>query len=185
MTNDEQLLSQAKQLHPEALRALHQRFYESVARYIQFKVGDPQTVEDLAGEVFVRVLEGLRRGQAWRDSPQGWVMGIARHVVADYYRRKERMNEVMLTDSLASAEESDPVHQFMRTERQQQLGQALQQLTDEQRDVVLLRFREGIDIKGVAQAINKSPSAVKSLQARALQALARIMQDLSVEGARE
>jgi DNA-directed RNA polymerase specialized sigma24 family protein len=63
ITNDEQLLARARQFDPGALRAIHERFYEPVARYIQFKVGDFQTVEDLTGEVFVRVLGGLQRGQ--------------------------------------------------------------------------------------------------------------------------
>jgi RNA polymerase sigma-70 factor, ECF subfamily len=183
MMNDEQLLAQAKQLDPAALRALHQRFYEPVARYIQFKVGDRQTVEDLSGEVFVRVLQGLKRGQAWQDSPQGWIMGIARHVVADHYRQKERLSEVELSDGLAVATEMSPAYQTLLNERKHLLAQAIQQLSDEQRDVILLRFMEGIDIQGVAQAINKTPGAVKALQYRALRALAEIMRDFSPEGA--
>jgi RNA polymerase sigma-70 factor (ECF subfamily) len=180
--NDEQLLIRAKQLDPAALRALHQRFYEPVARYIQFKVGDPPTVEDLSGEVFVRVLEGLKRGQAWRESPQGWIIGIARNVVVDYYRRRERMKEVSLDERLTSADNTDPTHHTLARERQQLLKQAIQQLTDEQRDVILLRFMEGMDINEVAKAINKTPGAIKGLQYRALRALAEIMQDFSVEG---
>lgn len=183
MTNDEQLLAKAKQLDPAALRALHQRFYGPVARYIQFKVGDPQTVEDLSGEVFVRVLEGLKRGRAWRDSPQGWIMGIARNVVVDYYRKKERMTEVALNEQMTSTEEGDPTYQAILSERQRQLMQAIHQLTEEQRDVILMRFMEGIDIKGVAKAINKTPGAIKGLQYRALRALAEIMSDVSAEGA--
>jgi len=183
MTNDQQLLAQAKQLDPAALRALHQRFYESVARYIQFKVGDPHTVEDLCGEVFVRVLQGLKRGQAWQDSPQGWIMGIARHVVADHYRQKERVAEVELSDGLAAAMESNPAHQAALNERKRLLEQAIQQLSEEQRDVILLRFMEGIDIQGVANAINKTPGAVKGLQYRALRTLAEIMRDFAPEGA--
>ena len=81
MISDEQLLVRAKELNPAALQELHQRFYEPVARYIQFKVGNPQTVEDLSGEVFVRVLEGLKRGHGWRETAQAWIMGIARNVV--------------------------------------------------------------------------------------------------------
>ncbi|MCK6626811.1 MAG: sigma-70 family RNA polymerase sigma factor [Anaerolineae bacterium] len=181
--NDQQLLAQAKQLDPAALRALHQRFYEPVARYIGFKVGDPQTVEDLSGEVFVRVIQGLKRGQTWQDSPQGWIMGIARHVVADYYRQRERMSEVELSDGLVAAAETGPAHQAVLNERKRLLEQAIQQLGDEQRDVILLRFMEGIDIQGVAKAINKTPGAVKALQYRALRALAELMQDFSLEGA--
>jgi RNA polymerase sigma-70 factor (ECF subfamily) len=183
MMNDQQLLAQAKQLDPAALRVLHQRFYEPVARYIQFKVGDPYTVEDLSGEVFVRVLQGLKRGQAWQDSPQGWIMGIARHVVADHYRQRERMSEVELSEGLAAASETSPAHQAGLNERKRLLEQAVQQLSEEQRDVILLRFMEGIDIQGVAQAINKTPGAVKALQYRALRALAELMQDFSLEGA--
>ena len=182
MTIDEQLLAQAKQLDPAALRALHQRFYEPVARYIQFKVGNPHTVEDLSGEVFVRVLEGLKRGRGWRDSPQGWIMGIARNVVVDHYRQKERMAEVALNEQITAAEDSDPTRQAILNERQRQLMSALEQLTDEQRDVILMRFIEGIDIKGVAKATNKTTGAIKGLQYRALQALAEIMGEVSAEG---
>ncbi len=182
MTTDQQLLVQAQQLDPAALRALHQRFYEPVARYVQFKVGDPHMVEDLTGEVFVRVLQGLKRGQGWQDSPQGWIMGIARHVVADHYRQKERVAEVELSDQLAATAGASPDHQAVLSERKRLLEQAIHRLSDEQRDVILLRFMEGIDIQGVAKAIRKTPGAVKALQYRALRALAEMMQDLAVEG---
>lgn len=181
MTNDTELLTKAKQLDPAALRTLHQQYYEPVARYIKFKVGDPHTVEDLSGEVFVRILEGLKRGQSWRDSPQGWIMGIARNVVVDYYRKRERISEVELNEQVMSASHTDPTQRMLVKERLEHLHSALKQLTDEQRDVVLLRFIEGIDINSVAKAINKSPGAVKGLQYRALRALAEIMGDTTAE----
>lgn len=183
MITDEQLLIKAKQLDPSALQSLHQRFYEPVARYIQFKVGDPHLVEDLSSEVFVRVIQGLKRGQSWQDSPQGWIMGIARHVVADHYRQKERAPEVELSDQLAARLETNPAHQAMLNERTRLLHQAIHKLNEEQRDVVLLRFMEGVDIQGVAKAVNKTPGAVKALQYRALRSLAEVMRDFSIEGA--
>jgi RNA polymerase sigma-70 factor (ECF subfamily) len=180
-TNDALLLTRAKALDPAALKTLHQQFYEPVARYIQFKVGDPATVEDLSGEVFVRVLENLRRGHGWQDSLRGWIMGIARNVVADYYRRRERMPEVMLDEAITSTAETDPTHRAFEHERRQRLMIALQQLTDEQRDVVLMRFLKGMDIQSVAEAVDKTPGAVKALQHRALRMLADRLRDLNVE----
>jgi RNA polymerase sigma-70 factor (ECF subfamily) len=59
--------------------------------------------------------------------------------------------------------------------------EAIQQLGDEQRDVILMRFIEGLDIQGVAKAINKTPGAVKALQYRAVRVLAELMQDFSLE----
>lgn len=181
-TPDEQLLQKAQQLNPDALRLLHQRFYEPVARYISFKVGDPQVIEDLSGEVFLRVIEGLRRGHGWQDSPQGWIMGIARNVVADHYRKREKMPQVILSDQLPSSEKTDPGHHALQTERMEMLRAAIEQLTEEQRDVVIMRFIEGVNINGVAEALKKSPGAIKGLQFRALKALAEIMNDLSPEG---
>ena len=131
----------------------------------------------------MRVLEGLKRGRAWQDSPQGWVMGIARHVVADYYRKRERMTEVKLSDQLAATQESDPSHHTLLNDQKRRLITAIQQLTADQRDVILMRFMEGINIEGVAQAINKTPGAVKGLQYRALRALAELMKDSSIEEA--
>ena len=181
MTDDAQLLTRAKALDPMALKALHQQFYEPVARYIQFKVGDPPTVEDLTGEVFVRIIESLRRGNSWQDSPRGWIMGIARNVVADHYRRRERMPEVMLDEAVVSAEDSDPTHQATQNERKRLLLHALRHLTEEQRDVVLMRFLKEMDIQSVAEAVAKTPGAVKALQHRALRTLAERLQGLNVE----
>lgn len=186
MSNDSQLLAQARQLDPTALRVLHQRFYGMVARYVQFKVGDPQTVEDLTGEVFVRIIEGLKRGKGWEESAQGWIMGITRNIVADYYRRRERVTEVELGEHLAAQAETNPLYQALLGERRRHLLAAIQQLTDEQRDVVVMRFIEGMNIESVAKAINKTPGAVKGLQYRAIRTLAEIMQDFSMtEGAEE
>jgi RNA polymerase sigma-70 factor (ECF subfamily) len=179
--NDTELLARARALEPAALRAMHERFYGQVARYIQFKIGDPHTVEDLTGEVFVRALEGLRRGQGWQESPGGWIMGIARHLVTDHYRRQEKLKEVELNERIAASEETGPSQHALRDERNRQLMQAIQQLTEEQRDVILLRFMEGIDISGVAQALNKTQGAIKALQFRAMRTLAELMHSHSFE----
>lgn len=178
--NDEQLLTKAKALDPLALQTLHQRFYESVARYIQSKIGDARAVEDLSGEVFVRVIESLRKGHSWHTSPRSWIMGIAHHLIVDYYRKRERLVEVKLGDYLTSSQESDPVHQTLINERKRVLMRFVDQLTVDQRDVILLRFIEGFDIKEVSEIINKTPGAVKALQYRAVRILAQKMQGLSL-----
>ena len=76
MSEDQSLLQRAKRCYPDALGALHDRFYEPVYRYVNFKVRDQHTREDLTSEVFLRVLEGLKRGLGWRTSPAAWIFGI-------------------------------------------------------------------------------------------------------------
>lgn len=178
MTDEAQLLARARQLDPAALRELHQQFYEPVARYIQFKVSDPYMVQDLSGEVFVRVLDGLRRGQGWRETPRAWIMGIARNVVADHYRKGSRVSEVELSDELYASDDVDPMFLAIHRERKDLLMRAMQGLTADQRDIISMRFLQGIDIQEVAAATGKSVGAVKALQHRALRALALRLQQL-------
>ncbi len=177
MNEDQGLFERAKRFDPDALGALHNRFYGPVYRYVRFKVGEPHISEDLASEVFARVLEALKRGRGWHNTPNAWIFGIARNVVADHYRRGQGNNrpEAALDELLSAPAEDDPAHTVLQAEQCEELVQAISLLTDEQRDVILLRFIEEQSIKDAAEAMNKSPGAVKSLQYRALCALSQIM----------
>jgi len=169
------LLERARRFDPEALRALHDRFYAPVYRYVHFKVADPQSSEDLTSEVFVRVLEALKRGMEWRTTPAAWIFGIARHVVADHYRKRMRQAEVELDDGLTMPGEDGPIARVVVAEEYEALAKAIGSLTDEQRDVILMRFMEGLSIQDVAAALDKTPGAIKGLQHRALRALSHSM----------
>lgn len=176
MSTEAQLLEQARGFEPDALRALHNRLYEPVYRYVHFKVRDPQASDDLTSEVFLRVLEALKKGQMWKKTPDAWIFGIARNVVADHYRKNSWHTEVELDERLSAPGEESPIRQVMIDEEYEELSQAITMLTDEQRDVILLRFMEGLSINEVAEVLNKTPGAVKGLQHRALRALSDAMQ---------
>ena len=175
MRTEAQLLEQARRFDPDALRALHNRLYEPVQRYVHFKVSDPQASEDLTSEVFLRVLEALKQGKMWKTTPDAWIFGIARNVVADHYRKTSRRSELALDERLAMPDEQNPTQRILVAEQHEELAQAITVLTDEQRDVVLLRFMEGLSINDVAEAMGKTPGAVKGLQHRALRALSEAM----------
>ncbi len=176
MSTEALLLEQAKRFDPDALRTLHNRFYDPVYRYVHFKASDREVSEDLTSEVFLRVLEALRRGKMWHTTPDAWIFGIARNVVADHYRKGNRRTDVDLDERLRMPEEESPAQIVMAAEQHEELSQAITLLTDEQRDVILLRFVEGLSINDVAEALDKTPGAVKGLQHRALRALADAMQ---------
>jgi len=175
MRTDAELLEQARRFDPDALRTLHNRLYGPVYRYVHFKVSDPQASEDLTSEVFLRMLEALKQGKMWNTTPDAWVFGITRNVVADHYRKSGRRGEVALDESLAVPDEQNITQRVLVAEQHEELAQAVTTLTDEQRDVVLLRFMEGLSVNDVAEMLNKTPGAVKGLQHRALRALSEAM----------
>jgi RNA polymerase sigma-70 factor, ECF subfamily len=166
------LLARARQLDPEALARIHETFYTSIFRYVAFRVGDHATAEDLTSEVFTRLLTALRDKHAPQNTLRGWLYGVAARVVSDHHRKAYRTPQVELDEELVSADH-DPADIVDRKLTQESVKRAMQDLTEEQRHVLSLRFGSDLPIQEVARTLGKSEGAVKQLQARAVAALAR------------
>jgi RNA polymerase sigma-70 factor (ECF subfamily) len=166
------LLARARQLDPEALAQIHDTYYTSIFRYVAFRVGDHATAEHLTSEVFTRLLTALRDKNAPQNTLRGWLYGVAARVVSDHHRKAYRAPQVELDEELVSADH-DPADIVDRKLTQESVKRAMQDLTEEQRHVLSLRFGSDLPIQEVARALGKSEGAVKQLQARAVAALAR------------
>lgn len=125
--------------------------------------------EDLLGEVFLQVVRDLGRFRGDDDALRRWVFTIVYHRLIDARRRaarRPRVADAPLPELAgpAPAEPLDPA-----------LAAALAGLTPEQRDVVVLRFVADLPVRTVARLTRRTPGAVKALQHRALEALARCL----------
>ena len=166
------LLARARQLDPEALARIHDTYYAPIFRYVAFRVSDHATAEDLTSEVFTRLLAALRDKNAPQNTLRGWLYGVAARVVSDHHRKTYRTPQVELDESLASTDH-DPAKIVEGKLTQESVQRAMQDLTEEQRHVLSLRFGSDMPIQDVARALGKSEGAVKQLQARAVATLAR------------
>lgn len=189
MEASEHQLDRARQGDSEALSALYNRFLPGVFGYIATRVPDRSTAEDLTSEVFLQMVEGIHSLRA-KDEPAfiAWLLRIARVVVADYYRKREKqpVQVSLLPDSwekeseerlsnIASRSDADPALWAETREDWHAVVQAINQLTEEQRQVLVGRLIMGYDVASVARMIGKKANAVKALQFRALQSLQRIL----------
>ncbi len=169
------LIRRAKAGDEAAFAELYDRHHSAVYRYIFFRVGSEAAAEDLAAEVFVRLVEKIDQF-TYRGRPLlAWLYTIARHLVADHHRRVGRATMVPLDEGLM-ADSIDPEDAASVTLSQRRLAAALQELTEDQRQVVVLKFFEGLDNQTVAMVVDKSVGAVKSLQHRGLDALRRVFE---------
>lgn len=169
-----ELIRRAQALEEEALAALYQTYYPKVYSYAFLHLGDVHAAEDLASEVMLKVLESLR-SYRFKGLPfAAWVFRIARNKLIDLHRRRRRRGEVSLGEAL-SATLANPQALAERTLERGQLQVALKYLTDEQRQVIVLKFIEGLDNASIARILDRSEGAIKSLQHRALNALRRIL----------
>ena len=165
-------LSRARALDEETLTQIHQTYYPKVYRYIYSRVNEMRLAEDLTSDVFTRLLSALREKTAPQNSLRGWLFGVASRVVSDYYRQQKRATEVELSDMLPDGRSSleDTVSQKLRDN---QLRAAMQELTEEQQNVLALRFGFDMRIQEVAHLLGKSEGAVKQLQLRAIATLSK------------
>jgi RNA polymerase sigma-70 factor, ECF subfamily len=166
------LLARARILEPAALAQIHDTYFGPIFRYVAFRVGDRQTAEDLSSEVFTRFLSALRDRTAPQNTLRGWLYGVAARVVSDHYRKHYRAPQVELDESIVSSE-SNPADIVETMLTHEDLKQAMSELTDEQQNVISLRFGYELPIQEVARTMGKTEGAIKQLQARAIATLAR------------
>lgn len=166
------LLAGIRQLDPEALARTHDLYYPAIFRYIAYRVGSREAAEDLTSEVFTRLLSAVNDRHAPQNTLRGWLYGVASRVVADYHRKNYRIEQVELSDTLAS-EAADPADNVAKKQTFEALYAAMTTLTEEQQDVLALRFGYEMPIREVAETMGKSEGAIKQLQARAVSALSR------------
>jgi RNA polymerase sigma-70 factor (ECF subfamily) len=152
----------------QALGTIYTALAPAVRGYLHGQgASDP---DDLLGEVFVGVARGIAELDGDAEALRRWVFTIAhRRLVDDRRRRRVR-------DGGAPADESTvPDIADAATERVDAgaVRQALDGLTDEQREVLLLRIVADLPVRDVARITGRTEGAVKALTRRALAALAR------------
>ena len=176
MSDDEaRLIKQAKQGDPAAFAEIYERCQPLIYRYVFYQLGDAATAEDLTSEVFIRLVEKIDRF-TYRGRPLlAWLYTIARNLVTDHRRRSKQVQPLELDMQLA-ADTIDVEGSVLGKLSQRRLAIAITQLTEDQRQVILLRFIEGLDNATVAAILGKSVNSIKALQHRALASLRRILE---------
>jgi RNA polymerase sigma-70 factor (ECF subfamily) len=172
---DPETIAAAKRLEPTAVASIYDAFADPIHRYISFRVRSPEDAEDLTDQVFLKMIEAL---PAYDDRGlpfAAWIYRIARNLLVDRYRRSGR-DPVALSEAIeARGAGSDPFEAAASTLDGEAVRVALRTLTEEQRQVVVLRFVEGWDVDEVAAAMGRKPGAIHALQHRAMSALQRAL----------
>jgi RNA polymerase sigma-70 factor (ECF subfamily) len=169
----------ARRREPAAVTRLYTAYAPALFRFFLAAVGDRPTAEDLTGEVFKGAIEGLPRFRGPVQALGGWLFQIARHDLSDYRRRQARnpvqpLDELLEEATLAGGAVDPEELALERVEGDRVLA-ALQQLTCDQREVLVLRLVADLTAPEVAGILNKSTEAVKALQHRGLASLARLL----------
>lgn len=182
------LVARAIRRDREAFAALYELYFERIYRYARLKVGDQAEAEDITAAVFLN---------AWRVvdrfSPQGenaflaWLFRLTHNALIDRYRRQRNVGSLDAVDESALPLEAhfNPEAMLEWQVTVDELQHALQALTEEQREVVLLRFVEGLSAREVGEIMGKQEGTVRGMQFRAIEALRRVLSQQKVRRSHE
>ncbi len=173
MQNFDELVPEGLQnLDSQVVGAIYDQYFSEVYRYVRFRLNDESVAEEIASDVFVRLLEAVQSGRGPQSHLKGWLMATASHVVTDHLRRVYRRPTETLPEDLPDRSALPP-EEFDRREQTHSFREAYSRLTSEQQHVLALRFGEGYSLEQTALVMKKKVNAVKALQFRALSALQR------------
>jgi len=162
------IVDAAKAGNEQALSELYTLYFPRVYRYILARTGNSYDAEDLAEEVFMRVLEAIQRFQ-WREAPfSAWLFRIAHNAVISQ-RRKDgaRGRSAPLSEGLAL--DSQGPDEMVETQLTiLEVRRAAEKLPEAQRQVIALRFGAGLSVAETARAMNKGEGNVKVIQHKAI-----------------
>jgi RNA polymerase sigma-70 factor, ECF subfamily len=171
-SEERELVRRVQSDDAHAFGELYDLYHRRIYTYLYYKVGDQVLAEDLAADVFTRALQAIG-GYDYRGVPiAAWLMRIAHNLVIDHFRRSSKRQVVEL-DEHHPTTYGDPVPIVENQLTRDELMRAMTRLTEEQKQVIVLKFVEGMSNSEVAAVVGKPEGAIKSLQHRGLAALRR------------
>jgi RNA polymerase sigma-70 factor, ECF subfamily len=171
---DESAILAAQRGEPGAFREIYNKYRGRIYSLVAYSVGDPAQAQDVLQAVFIKVFRGLARFRS-ESSLATWIYRIAHNECHEYHRRS-KPPFVPLEAVLGSADEVDRKpsshDQHARRERDLIIQQAVMQLSFKMREVVVLKYVEGLSYDDIARVLRCAPGTVASRLNRALAELA-------------
>jgi len=174
LLDDARVANEMRQFDPHAIGVIYDRYFVDIYRYVRYRISDDSIAEDVASDVFVRLLEASRKGHGPQTNIKGWLLATASNAVNDHLRRQYRRPLTKLSEAMPD-EESNINSEVDAREQNRAVKKAYTQLTAEQQHVLALRFGLGYSIEETAAQLKKKINAIKALQFRALASLQRMM----------
>lgn len=160
----------------EVFIQIYNKFRSAIFNYVYYRVGDQNLADDITSEVFVRVVDSYDGKTYETKKIASWLYTIARNLVIDHYRTAGSKELSKFTDHFPAGESSNPVKQIDKRMTQDCLMVAMERLTEEQKQVILLKFVGRNSNQEISDLLGKSEGAIKSLQHRALASLRRVLE---------
>ena len=169
------LLKAARELDQVALAQIFDLYASPIYSYLLRLCHDSELADQIVGDVFSKLLEKLVEGKGPRTNLRSYLYQIAYHLFIDQTRYNQHIAPIEIVEYFSG--DSDTVQDEI--ENRALLDAVLlainNDLTNDQRHVIILRFLEGMDLKETAKIVRKSVNNVKVLQSRGIEKLRKVL----------
>lgn len=145
-----------------------------IFRFILLRIKNYHEAEDLTQVVFLKAWKGLPK---YKEKNQflSWLYAIARNTIVDYWKKKKEFvlgnEEIEILD-----ERSDFLETLQEENDFQDIINAINLLSEDQQEIIILKFIEDISNREISEIMDRSEDAVRQLQSRALKSLKDILE---------
>ncbi len=167
---EERRLVEAAQRDTTRFGEVYEHYFEIVYAYVARRVCNRTEAEDMTAEVFRKALQSLPRFK-WTGAPfAAWLFRIASNMIADRAKRAAREGNVRGDEDLRDGRMPQPQQADLeQSERSEGVSRLVNELAEDQRRVLVMRFAEERSIREIAETLGRSEGAIKQLQFRALE----------------
>jgi len=158
---------------------IYDQYINKIYRFIFLKVGSQEIAEDLTSETFLRGWKFFKNGEDI-ENVQAFLYRIARNLVVDFYRNKEKMRVISADSNRIEDPKPDPEEKAKRDSDIFLIRQALSQLKEEYQNVIIWHYVEDLSIREIAKIMEKSEANARVILHRALKSLKNKINDITL-----
>ncbi len=170
------------QITEQQFLELYDAHVGKIYRYIYFRVGSPEQAQDLTSEVFLKSWQYLQvKREKLKvkslDNPRAFFYQVARNLIADFYRQKDKapLSLEEIADKTIADKADGPGEAVAVALDMESVKKALMHLSDDYREVIIWRYLDELEIKEIAEILDKREGTVRTLLSRALASLKEIL----------
>lgn len=152
----------------EAFGRLYSNHVERIYRYVFYQVRDKMTAEDITEETFIKAWKAIDSCKGREETFSSWLYRIAHNCTVDALRKRQKK---LAIEMAPPAEISYSEQEIEAKLKRRELLEAIAYLPQNQRQVITLKFIEGLDNEEIGQVMGKNQGAIRVLQMRALATL--------------
>ena len=169
---ESELISLATAGNPDAFGALYEKYIDQIYNYIYYRTSDGKDAEDLCSRVFIRALHHIDRYEDRGYPFSAWLYRIAHNLVVNWYRDRERKDEISLNDHYPPpALDGNVEERIEKDDEKDALLRVIAGLPEDRRELLILKHVEGLTNAEIGQIMDRTEGAIKALYHRTLESL--------------